>query len=92
MKKSRLRVVLTPIERGTLKAVADVTLSAHLLGAITIRGFRIVLQMGRAPRVVILSPLYRIRDGKRAHRPTVVLSPVLAKNITRIILKSLSDL
>ena len=92
MKKSHLTIALRPIERGTLKAVADITLSAHLLGAITIKGFRVIQQMGRAPRVAILSPLYRIREGKWAHRPPVVLSPLLSKHITRTILKLLSDL
>lgn len=78
-------VHVTPLERGQLKAFADVTISfsGHEL---TVLGFRIVQQDGQAPWIGFPTSSYQ-KDGKPVNKKLVEYSRILHQIIQERILQ-----
>jgi DNA-binding cell septation regulator SpoVG len=84
MSESKLIVEVKKMERGNLKAFADVTLPTEF-GEVTLRGFR-VIQKDEQPTWVALPSSSYTKDGKIVNSPLLEVSRNLKRQITDAVL------
>ena len=79
MNEFRILVELRRMERGNLKAFADVTIPSEL-GEITLRGFRVVQKGGEEPWVAFPSSSYT-KNGQIINKTIIEVSRGLKRQI-----------
>lgn len=84
MDEPTLTVEVKKMDRGQLKAFADVTLTTPL-GEITLRGFRVV-QKDEQPAWVALPTSSYTKDGKIVNSPLLEVTRNLKRQLTDAVL------
>ena len=79
-----ITVEIKKMERGQLKAFADVTLTTPI-GEITLRGFRVV-QKDTQPAWVALPASSYMKDGKTVNSPLLEVTHNLKRQLTDAVL------
>ena len=80
MDAENIIVDLRLFDRGSLKAFADITIPSTL-GEITVHGFRVIQQDGKAPWVGFPAISY-LKNGKTVNNPVLELPKKLQRQIT----------
>lgn len=80
-----LMIEIKLIDKGYLKAFADVTLPANI-GEITLRGFRVIQKDGQQPWVGFPTISYS-KNGKTVNNPVVEVSRSVHREIAEAILR-----
>ena len=84
MNEPTVTVEVKKMERGNLKAFADVTLETSL-GEITLRGFRVIQKDEQPAWVALPSSSYQ-KDGKTVNSQLLEVSRKLKRQITDAVL------
>ena len=84
MSDSKILVELRIIDKGSLKATADITLPSDL-GDVTVRGFRVIHDGSKAPWVGYPSSSY-VKNGETIRYPLLQLSARLKNHLAEAIL------
>jgi len=84
MPDDKLHVELRRLERGQLKAFADVTIPTAL-GEITIRGFRVVQKDGDSPWVALPTTSYS-SNGSQVNKPLIDVARGVKQRLSEAIL------
>jgi DNA-binding cell septation regulator SpoVG len=90
MNESQITIELRRLERGSLKAFADVTFPSPV-GEITVRGFRVIQKNDQAPWVALPSVSY-VKDGQTVNKPVLELPRSLHKRVAEMILAEFARL
>lgn len=89
MNDLEMTIELRLMNRGNLKAFADITFPSAL-GEITVRGFRVVQKEGQEPWVAFPSSSYT-KDGKIVNNPILEVSRGLKQKVTVAVLTRYKD-
>jgi DNA-binding cell septation regulator SpoVG len=85
MNEASILVEVKIIDRGNLKAFADITLKTDL-GEVTLRSFRVVQMEGKEPWVGFPTISY-VKNGKTINNPVIEASRGINREIANAILE-----